>query len=137
MFVDPPVPPSARIPEAPMTHLLPSRSQYPSPKPPVESNTQERTLLFTGSQPMRWVTCRGSAPSLFTSYSISRKLLFGVHLHLICTVPLPSASTQSPTSHSSDLSCGYVSEGTSSTSAGKSRALLMSHLSPDLTQTTA
>src|SRR5689334_1243603 len=106
MFVAPPMPPSARIPEAPTTHLLPSRCQFPSPKPPVESNTHERTLLFTGSQPMRWVTSIGSAPSLFTSYSISRKLLFGAHLHLICTAPLPPSSTQSPMSHSSDLSWG-------------------------------
>src|SRR5690242_8506736 len=106
MFVDPPVPPSARIPEAPTTHLLPSRCQNPSPKPPVESNTQERTRLFTASQPMRWVTCIGSAPSPFTSYSITRKLLFGAHLHLICTAPLPPSSAQSPMSQSSDLSWG-------------------------------
>src|SRR4051794_33234058 len=125
------------MPEAPTTHLLPSRCQYPSPKPPVESNTQERTRLFTGSQPMRWVTSSGSAPSPFTSYSITRKLLFDAHRHLIWTVPLPPASAQSPIIHSSDLSWGYASEGASSTSAGKSRALLSSHLSPDLTQTTA
>src|SRR6516164_7033467 len=99
MFVAPPVPPSARIPEAPTTHLLPSRCQYPSPKPPVESNTQERTRLLTGSHPMHCMTCIGSAPSFFTSYSMSRKHLFGAHLHLIFTVPLPASSTQSPTSH--------------------------------------
>src|SRR6516164_897043 len=135
MFVDPPVPPSARMPEAPTTHLWPWCSQYPSPKPPVESNTQDRTRLFTGSQPTRWLTSIGSAPLRFTSYSISRKLLFGAHLHLICTVPASSA--QSPTIHSSGLSWGYVSEGTSSTSAGRSRALLMRHLLADLTQTAA
>src|SRR5579871_1370641 len=102
MFVAPPVPPSARMPEAPTIQRLPSRVQYPSPKPPVESNTQERTMSLTGSQPIRWVTSRGSAASFFTSYSIRKKLLFGVQVHLTRT--FPASSDQLPTSHSSDLS---------------------------------
>src|SRR3954468_12862485 len=52
--------PSGRVPTCWIVQRLPLCVHFPSPKPPSESNTQERICLAIGSQP---ITCM---PAMFT-----------------------------------------------------------------------
>src|SRR5262245_41116451 len=68
---------------------------------------------------------------------MSRNDLFGPHLQVSLTSDFGESADHSPTSHSRPWSSGYARDGTSVTSAGRSRALEMSHLPSVLVQTTA
>src|SRR5262249_55049406 len=63
------------------THRFPSRVHSPSPKPPLASNTHDRTCSKRGSQPITCVTDMTSRSLSLINCSRSKKLRLRVHLH--------------------------------------------------------
>src|SRR5262245_57470679 len=98
MFADP-VTPLAKTPYVSAIHLFPSRVHSPEPKPPRESNVQERTVASTGSQPAICQIVK-SPLGFLTSNSMRRNLLPMTDLQVIFIVVPLSSAIHSPTSHS-------------------------------------
>src|SRR3954468_23539747 len=95
---------SGAMPSDRTIQRLPSRVHRPSPKPPLASNTHDRSCSTRGSQPITCVTDITSRSLSWIDCSMSRKLRLRVHLHVNETRLSLSPPSQSPTSHSSGLS---------------------------------
>src|SRR5207249_4502262 len=92
--------PSGRTPDSLQYQRSPLCSQMPSPKAPLESNTHERNTPRLWSQPMTSLPSSSTPSLVVTLKERVRKVLLRFQAHLILIVPLSSASTHSPTSHS-------------------------------------
>src|SRR5437763_10218389 len=95
--------PSGLTPATLQYQRLPLEIQVPSPKAPVESKTHERMTPRLWSQPMTSLPSSSTPALVLTLNERVRKVLLRFQAHLIVTVlpSLGSASTHSPTSHSS------------------------------------
>src|SRR5262249_35451122 len=117
------------------SHLLPSRVQTPSPKPPLDSNVQERMCLALGSQPIHCVPSPTGTPLTEAENDERMKLPLPVQENGPATAS-PSSSSSSPSaqppiSQPSSRSCSELVGGTK----GASRTLASRHWPPCLTWT--